>query len=540
MARKLGSSFRKAIRTSRHRITKLGFFEQLEKRRVFAAVAAGDFNGDGFEDAALGVPFEDIGTIPDAGAVNVLYGSASGLAAAQNQFWHQNSPGIGDSSEEFDSFGTELAVGDFNNDGHDDLAIGIPSESFGVKESAGAVQIIYGSASGLTATGSRFIHQDVAGLPGTTEAGDLFGSSLTTGDFNGDDFDDIAIGAPTDSNSATVRGGTVTIILGSATGLRSTGIVWSQNSSGIIGTSASGDGFGAAVVSEDFDGDGFDDLAIGAPRDVVNGVAAGGVNVIFGSSTGLNKAGNQYWSQNSPGILDVAQNSDAFGAALTAGDYNGDTFADLAIGVPAEDTAPGVRSGAVNVLKGGSNGLTSVGNQFVKPQGAENFQSFGAFLATGDFNDDNRDDLVVGSPFDTIGIIPAAGSVTVIPGAPAGLSLNAATLWSQNSTGILDVAEAFDSFGVVTAGDFNGDRRDDLVVGVPGESIGTVINAGGSNVIYGATTGLNSANNQFWSQNSPGILDVAEEGDASFVFAFSFADVYANDIVELRKSRTRF
>ena len=96
------------------------------------AAVQGDFNGDGFADLAVGAPGEDLGS-PDAGAVNVLYGSAAGLTSAGNQFWHQNSPGIAERADAGDLFGSALAAGDFNGDGFDDLAIGVPAEDVGAR-----------------------------------------------------------------------------------------------------------------------------------------------------------------------------------------------------------------------------------------------------------------------------------------------------------------------------------------------------------------------------------------------------------------------
>src|SRR5262245_57220571 len=87
-----------------------------------------DFNNDGYADLAIGVPFEDVGTVVDAGAVNVLYGGAAGLTGAGSQFFTQNSGGLSSTPEPDDRFGTWLATGDFNDDGFGDLAIGVPRE----------------------------------------------------------------------------------------------------------------------------------------------------------------------------------------------------------------------------------------------------------------------------------------------------------------------------------------------------------------------------------------------------------------------------
>jgi FG-GAP repeat len=84
-----------------------------------------DFNGDGFADLAIGIPFENVEGTSNAGAVQVLYGSASGLTSI-DQFWTQNAIGT-DPSEVEDEFGTAVATGDFDADGFTDLAIGAPS-----------------------------------------------------------------------------------------------------------------------------------------------------------------------------------------------------------------------------------------------------------------------------------------------------------------------------------------------------------------------------------------------------------------------------
>ena len=161
-----------------------------------------DFNNDGFDDLAIGVPNEDVGSIEDAGAVNVIYGSASGLSSTvkADQFWSQNTANVEEVAEATDHFGSALSTGDFNNDGFADLAIGVINEDVGSLEDAGAVNVIYGSASGLSSTvkADQFWSQNTPNVEEVAETRDQFGSALSTGDFNNDGFDDLAIGVTTE------------------------------------------------------------------------------------------------------------------------------------------------------------------------------------------------------------------------------------------------------------------------------------------------------------------------------------------------------
>ena len=142
------------------------------------AAVKGDFNGDGFSDLAIGVSDESVGSAHGAGAVNVIYGSASGLTASGNQLWTQDSPGIQGLAEAGDHFGSALATGDFNNDGFADLAVGVPGEDVGSAQDAGAVNVIYGSASGLASAGNQLWDQNSSGSQDPAEAGDGFGYSF--------------------------------------------------------------------------------------------------------------------------------------------------------------------------------------------------------------------------------------------------------------------------------------------------------------------------------------------------------------------------
>ena len=109
------------------------------------AAASGNFDGDGFDDLAVGVPFDDVSGNADAGEVAVFYGSASGLEAIVPAAFHSDLPaGMPDSPNPSDFFGAALAAGDFDGSGTDDLAIGVPGEDLGAANAAGMVTVLYG------------------------------------------------------------------------------------------------------------------------------------------------------------------------------------------------------------------------------------------------------------------------------------------------------------------------------------------------------------------------------------------------------------
>lgn len=390
------------------------------------SVAAGDFNGDGRDDLAVGVPGEAIDGVASAGAVNVLYGSPAGLTAAGDQIWHQNVADVEGTAGAGDSFGWAVAAGDFNGDGEDDLAVGVPLEAIASIASAGAVNVLYGSASGLTAAGDQIWHQDVPDLEGAAATNDAFGWAVAAGDFNGDGQDDLAAGVPRDVITGIAGAGAVNVLYGSPAGLTAAGNqIWHQDIADVDGAAETGDNFGTSVASGDFNGDGDDDLAAGAPFEAVGSVvAAGAVNVLYGSAAGLAAANDQIWHQDVPDVEGAAEGPDHFGFSAGSGDFNGNGEDDLAIGAPGEAFGGVPREGAVNVLYGSSTGLTAAGDQ-IWHQGVAGVEGtteedgkFGYAVAAGDFNDDGEDDLAIGAFGEAIGGQPLAGAVNVLYGSP--------------------------------------------------------------------------------------------------------------------------
>jgi hypothetical protein len=428
-----------------------------------AALAAGDLDGNGFADLAIGVPGEDAGAVEAAGAVHVLYGSARGLTVVGNDFVFEDAPGMQGDAAAYDFLGSALAIGRFHDSGQAaSLAIGVPGDDVGERRNAGSVSILRGGAGGIGYDGKQRWTGDSSGIPGVAAAYAAFGAALASGDLTRDGRDDLAIGAPgrlaLEPEDPIPGGGTVTVLYGSAAGLGDHAAqTWSQDSPGVKGRAGLGDGFGATGTVADLDADGVGDLAIGVPYDTVAGRAdAGAVNVLYGSRNGLRADRDQLWSQDVRGIKDRTEVGDTFGAALTAGDFWGDRAADLVVGIPREDLQGRADVGMAQILQGGAGGgLHPTDSTWHQDRrgvkgSSEPGDLFGAALAAGDFDDDSALDLAVSAPFDSVGGVRYAGAVTVLYGSSSAMSSDD-WLLTQDAPGIKGTVGA-DAFGSTLAG----------------------------------------------------------------------------------------
>lgn len=516
------------------------------------AIAVGDFNGDGFGDVASGFdelepaggrftlwedPYLEWGWDllgqTHVGGVHVVYGAENGLGSKESNWpgtlrtfydFHKSLFVRGFVGEVLlgwlgDDYGSALAAGDFNHDGYDDLAIGAPGVWEGGAIEAGAIYVVPGSSSGLQKTSARKLTQRSSGVPGGAEAYDHFGSVLAAGDFDCDRYDDLAIGVPDESVSTLSYAGYVVLLPGSAKGLAVArpGRGFTQETVGGERVEA-GDRFGAALSVGNFDNDYVsvpcEDLAIGVDSESIEGAAtkarAGRVQVLYASRTLLDAAflgpfRNNVWDRDKLGL--GAATNHYWGAFLTTGDFDRDGSADLVIGRRAPspgcqrfaslyqqsldpyclDTHRPETSFVDAVIYGSRSGLVA--------SGAHAIGIAGMAAAAGDFDGDDRADLAIGRPWDTVNGQAKAGRITILRSQGSGLAAATAVALDQGSYGAPGVVEPGDRFGQVLAvGNLDGwdketstwRKRDDLLVGVPGENG----SAGAVDVLFGSANGL--------------------------------------------------
>ena len=331
---------------------------------------------------------------------------------------------------------------------------------------------------------------------------------------------------PTRTSARWRTPGLINVQYGSAGGISAAGAqAITQSTPDVAGFVNGGERFGAALASGDFNSDGYDDLAVGAPGDAASVPNAGSVTVLYGSPSGLTGTGSRLFTQDSAQMQDVGESGDGFGSALAVGDFGGSSDLDLAIGVPGENGG----TGAVAGLVGSPSGLTADGNPFLTQSSlgtnpSEAGDHFGAALAAGDFGKDAHDDLAIGVPGEDTGSRTDAGAINVVYGSPSADFVTGNLFLAQSSSGVPGNDEDDDALGAaLAAGDVTGDGHADVVAGEPGKDVSGLDAAGQVLVLPGSDTGVTITGSHVRNQDTSGVLDDAETDDR-FGAALAVAD----------------
>ena len=489
--------------------------------------SAGDMNGDGYDDLIIAAWRAGPGGDGDAGETYVVYGGASapGTGGRLNLSTLDGTDGfILNGIDAFDRSGRSVSSGgDVNGDGYDDLIIGAYGADPYGRNDAGETYVVYGGASAPGTDGAL----DLSDLDGTNgfilngiDGFDNSGRSVSSaGDVNGDGYDDLIIGARRAGPNGNREAGETYIVYGGASAPGTGGRFNLSTLNGTNGFILSGidarDYSGGSVSSAgDVNGDGYDDLIIGAPGAEPNTGGSGETYIVYGgaSAPGTNGVLDLSDLDGTNGfILNGIDARDSSGFSVSsAGDINGDGYDDLIIGAYEADPNGNTNAGETYVIYGGASapGIGGVldlsdldgSNGFILT-GIDRFDYSGRSVSSaGDVNGDGYDDLIIGANRADPGGDTDAGETYIVYGgasAPGtGGRLNLSTLDGTNGFTLgftLTGIDGFDNSGrsVSSAGDVNGDGYDDLIIGAD-RAAPNGHSSGETYVIYGGATGTES------------------------------------------------
>ena len=475
--------------------------------------SAGDVNGDGYDDLIIGAPRVNGGI----GETYVVYGGAAGTAGVVNLSALNGANGFILSGTDMNDFSGDSvsSAGDVNGDGYDDLIIGVRGGDPNGNSDAGETYVVYGGASAPGTAGVLTL----SALDGTNgfilngiNTYDRSGISVSSaGDVNGDGYDDLIIGAHRADPSG-VESGETYVVYGGPTGTEGVVNLSTLNgANGFILTGIDIDDYSGISVSSagDVNGDGYDDLIIGAFGADPNGAGSGETYVVYGGATGTEGVVNLSALNGANGFtLTGIDADDRSGRSVSsAGDVNGDGYDDLIIGANRADPN-GESSGETYVVYGGAHapGTDGVldlsalngGNGFTLTGVDADDRSGFSVSSAGDVNGDGYDDLIIGGYGGEPRDRTLAGETYLVyggahaPGTDGVLDLSA--LNGRNGLTLNGIyRNDYSGFSVSSAGDVNDDGYDDLIIGAHYSDgrIGS-FDVGETYVVYGGATGTES------------------------------------------------
>ncbi len=451
----------------------------------FSIASAGDINGDGFEDIIVGAYGALSGAATNSGAAYVVFGQPFGFGASLDLSLLNGYNGFKLTNYDVNAVtGTSVSsAGDVNGDGFDDLIVGAPDANVGAYADSGDAFIVFGHAGAFAASIDLTTLDGANGalLQGDNTPYDSVGYSVSgVGDINGDGIDDMVVGALGDDTNGANAGATY-VVFG-----RSTPFSAIEPLANLDGTDgfrlegvASYDLSGSSVSNAgDVNGDGIDDLIIGAPGTYGD---TGKAFVVFGQ-TAVFPAVLQLSALDGTngfrfdGAFDAVYGGSNTGASVAAaGDVNGDGFDDVIIGAYRSTVGGyyGLHKGQSFVLFGQDNGFAATiaaaaldGTNGFAINGVASYDYAGSSVASaGDVNGDGFDDVIIGAP----GAYGNTGESYVVFGAAAfAPAFELAAL--ADATGVLLRGANFSDgsgLSVDGVGDVDGDGFDDVVVGAP-------------------------------------------------------------------------
>jgi hypothetical protein len=441
-----------------------------DERLGWSVAGVGDVNGDGRLDIMVGAPFAANNERASSGSAHVLYGP---FAGADLDVGAPDVRGFRiDGAAEGDFAGGSVAAGDLNGDRRADLLVGAPEADNLERGQSGSVYVVFG--------GARRGQLDLATLAAGyrvdgAEPGDQAGWSVGRGgDVNGDGRADMLVGAPLADNNGRFESGSAYVVLGKSS-TEGIDLAFSTSVHLQLDGADTGERAGWSVgAAGDVNGDRRPDLVVGAPWANANGrFFSGSAYVIFGQAAAttvdLATLGGSGFRIDGPTDGDIVFGGAGW-AVSGAGDVNGDGRADVIVGFPFYNARSREDSGAAFVVFGKATpapvDLASLGNRGFRIDGARAGDLAGASVAgLGDVNFDGRADLLVGAEQADNNGRKDSGSVYVVYGKNDTRAVDLRALGSAGARIDGEGADDLAGWSVAPAGDVNGDKRPDVLVG---------------------------------------------------------------------------